>query len=575
MRPISFGNTSARLWVRLLVAALGLAAAVSGGTADISAYAPSYQGIVYTERGSDGSRLVLVDKSGARRVLTGAFHSAADPAVSFDAKWILFAGRKAAADPWNIWEMALDGSSTRQVTKNFGNCRNPIYQSALFYLEDDRPSYQLTFVSDEAGADNLYSIRLDGQAARRLTYNMMPAYAPFQLQDGRILFTTSSVPGRFDLFAVQLDGTDYVAFSGAQGQKVKHMACSTPKKLVAFVETDRPGPDAPGTLATLSLRRNLHSYRPLTKPADGQFHSPSPLPDGSILAAWRPAAGQRYQITRVDLESGKRIPVTADASHDCVQPVAVVQRAEPDGHSSVVEDGQNWSKLYGLNVYETDLKREWMPEGSARRIRVLEGVPGSPARRLLGSVALASDGSFHLQVPPNIPIQLQLLDAQGMALRTSAWIWTKNKEQRGCIGCHEDGERTPENRFAEALGGAAANLMLPAERRRTVEYTRDILPIFKARCSSAACHGGPAKPSFDTVRDAAALRVVPGSARTSPLVWSLAGRNTSKPWDPPVHSAPPKRMPPAGSTPLTPDELQAIYEWIDFGAHFAPAKGAH
>jgi hypothetical protein len=55
--------------------------------------------------------------------------------------------------------------------------------------------------------------------------------------------------------------------------------------------------------------------------------------------------------------------------------VALAERPEPDGHSSVVEDDQNWSKLYCLSVYENDLKREWMPPGSARRIRVIEGLP--------------------------------------------------------------------------------------------------------------------------------------------------------------------------------------------------------
>ena len=31
------------------------------------------------------------------------------------------------------------------------------------------------------------------------------------------------------------------------------------------------------------------------------------------------------------------------------------------------------------------------------------------------------------------------------------WIWAKNHESRGCIGCHEDGELAPDDRFAKAL----------------------------------------------------------------------------------------------------------------------------
>ena len=192
---------------------------------------------------------------------------------------------------------------------------------------------------------------------------------------------------------------------------------------------------------------------------------------------------------------------------------------------------------------------------------------GATRKRLLGDLALEEDGSFHLLVPPNTPIQLQITDADGMALRTSAWIWAKNKEQRGCIGCHEDGERTPENVFAQALGHPAAELTLPPDRRRTVDFKRDILPILSRRCASAACHGGAAQPELSRGREGTVLAqyIQPGSARTSRLVWTILGRNTARPWDR-VGSVPaPKRMPPAGSPPLTEDERRAILEWIDLG----------
>lgn len=587
---------------------------------DLSPYAPGYGGVVFTEipvaRASgaqplaggmlrapygDGGRLVLLAKTGATRVLTQDFESAADPAVSFDGKRILFAGKKAAGDNWNIFEMNADGSGTRQITRNAGNCRNPMYQSALFYLNDAQPSYQVTFASDAAGelneygrvaAANLYSVRFDGSGLRRLTYAVSSSYDPFQMQDGRILFSNwqrshagYGDPGRIDLFAIQLDGVDYAAFSGTQGRRIKHMACTTPKRMVAFIESDALAWDGAGTVGTLSLHRNLHSYKAVTSATDGLFHSPSPLPDGSVLVSRRPADGAGvHAIYRLDLETGRRTLVFRDAGSHSIQAVALVSRPEPDGHSSVVEDDQNWAKLYCLSVYESDLKREWMPPGTARRLRVIEGMPptaatggGAIRKRLLGGLALDEDGSFHLLVPPNTPIQLQVVDAEGMALRTSAWIWAKNKEQRGCIGCHEDRERTPENVFAQALSHPAAELTLPPERRRTVDFRRDVMPILSARCSSAACHGGAAQPAMSYERllaksATAAGRpdrgkyVDPGRARTSRLVWAILGKNTARPWDRMRPAPVPKRMPPAGSPPLTDDERQAIIEWIDLGA---------
>jgi hypothetical protein len=189
-------------------------------------------------------------------------------------------------------------------------------------------------------------------------------------------------------------------------------------------------------------------------------------------------------------------------------------------------------------------------------------------------------------------------------LRSCGWIWAKNREPRGCIGCHEDRELVPENWFVEAMHGPSVSLTLPPERRRSVDFRRDVMPIIAGKC--APCHGqrgetplhlsgeltlvpGPeGKPHFN--RDYESLLapseggrsgapwgkyVHPGRARTSPLVWNLFGRNTSRPWDAVDARGPIKRMPPAGAEPLSEDEKRALVEWIDLGALWdgIPAKG--
>ncbi|HVX66750.1 MAG TPA: hypothetical protein VHA11_09125, partial [Bryobacteraceae bacterium] len=209
-------------------------------------------------------------------------------------------------------------------------------------------------------------------------------------------------------------------------------------------------------------------------------------------------------------------------------------------------------------------------------------------KRFIGEFDIDEDGSFQAQIPANVPVQVQALDGNGMALRTSGWIWAKNKEQRGCIGCHEDGERTPENVLASALTHPAVNLMLAPERRRTVDFERDIAPVLRARCATGACHGGASAPKlsgkgarFSTAYEALLAKnaqggyryVTPGQARTSPLVWAIAGKNTSRAWDHRTAAAAIKPMPPEGSARLSRDEQRAIIEWIDLGAHYSPAGG--
>ena len=447
-----------------LVLALAVAAALTASAAGPIVFtqlaagqrlAPGDSGMLRAAYG-DGARLVLRSPEGALRVLSEGFHSAADPDVSFDGKRILFAARRTASDNWNIYEMEAGGGVARQITRGLGDCRSPAYQPALFVLDAERPWYQITFVSNvDAPSTNLYSVKLDGSGLRRLTFNPSSSFDPFLMPDGRILFASwqrhnpaHGPRGRIGLFGVNLDGTDFAVFSAGEVQRIKHMPCVTTSRLAVFVEAEQAPWDGAGRLGSVSLRRNLHSHRAITGPADGLFHSPSPLPDGTILVSRRPADDTgTHAIYRLDPATGRRDLLFDDPERHDIQARLLAPRPEPDGRSSVVDESDPNGKLYCLSVYTADVA---LAPGTARRLRVVEG-SAQGASRALGEVNLEEDGSFNIQVPANIPIQLQVLDAGGKPLRSCAWIWVKNRESRGCIGCHEDGELVPENRLATAL----------------------------------------------------------------------------------------------------------------------------
>jgi len=609
-----------------------------------------------------GARLLLVSADGSARVLSRGFHSACDPDVSFDAARILFAAKRSASDPWNIYEMAVDGSGARQITKDLADCRSPGYQSSLYTLKPvgvpSQPEYQITFVAGagtmneygDAEATHLYSCKLDGSAVRRLTFNLSGDTDPFLMDDGRLLFAgwqrarlDHGLLGRVGIFGVNLDGADFALYAGHEGRRIKQMPCATESGLVVFVEADRLPWDGAGCLASVRIRRPLHSYRAITQEADGLFHSPSPLPDGRVLVSRRPRDGSgTHAVWRLDPSTGEAELVFDDPRYHEIQAKRILKRDEPDGRSSVVTEKDPHGRLYCLNLYVSDLEDpSWMPPGSVKRLRVLEGVPlktgevdaylplpaaktgrdaaaaatfarypgstvkGIPPvveRRILGEIPVEADGSFNIEVPANTPIELQILDADGIALRSCGWIWAKNREPRGCIGCHEDGELVPENLFVDALSRSSIPLTLPPELRRTVDFRRDIAPILVAKC--APCHhrrgktpllldgrlaptpGPDGTPHFS--RDYENLLapsrvgdekqpwgeyVHPLQARTSPLVGRLFGRDTSRPWDAVAARGPVKRMPPPEAEPLTEDEKRTIVEWVDVGAPWDGVPG--
>jgi hypothetical protein len=221
--------------------------------------------------------------------------------------------------------------------------------------------------------------------------------------------------------------------------------------------------------------------------------------------------------------------------------------------------------LYTLDVNIHDLGAS-LPEKTAKTLRVIEGVPATSdhpvVRRILGEVPLADDGSYQVQIPANAPVQVQLLDADGLVVRTPTWLWVRNHAAQGCVGCHEDPERTPPNRMVAALGSPAPVLHQPPEQRRTVTYD-DLKPIIAATCMT--CHAAAGSvPRLDGTAGALSPYVSPGEARRSPLVWHLLGRSTARPWDAEAGTAAPK-IRPGGSQGPSAAQIRALIEWIDLG----------
>ncbi|MGJ5813993.1 hypothetical protein [Paludibaculum fermentans] len=409
----------------LFCAALMAAWGADGALAAAGAKAPGSSGLVITQaRAGRAERLYLLEWTGKGRVLGEGFAAAADPDVSFDGKRILFAGRRAAGDPWQVFEMNADGSGARQISHEKGGCRQPVYQSRIFSLDIPEPWPQAAFVCGGA----LYSSKLDGSDVQRLTYASAGDTGPAMLPEGRMIY---SAGGR--LFGINLDGTDYALFTGG----VNARSAAAVGRKVVFVE-------AAGQLSMVTQERPLHSHTALTAAVDGAFAAPAALGSGAVVVSMKGPAG--WGLWRLDLATRQRTLVYDSPEFDEIQAKVVGPHEEPDGRGTVVETAARSGHLYCLNVYTSDRPAA---AGSIKKVRVLTGPDAAPVR--LGELAVEADGSFHLELPANTRVKLQTLDAAGQVMRSSGWVWVRNKENRGCIGCHEDPELSPENVEAQAV----------------------------------------------------------------------------------------------------------------------------
>jgi len=144
------------------------------------------------ERFPSGSRLVLVANDSRHEIAKG-FFAAADPAVSFDALRLMFAGRENPKSVWRIYEVPIEGGTPKAITGGDADCIRPVYlPDSIVYARRTPSGFQIE--------------RLKDGSVDRLTHapgNWLPSDV---LADGRILLDGPHALGR-DIYTLYSDGS--------------------------------------------------------------------------------------------------------------------------------------------------------------------------------------------------------------------------------------------------------------------------------------------------------------------------------------------------------------------------------
>jgi hypothetical protein len=440
----------------------------------------------------------LSDSKGKLVHLTSEFLSACDPAVSFDGQKILFAGKQKQGDPWQIWRMDGNGGNKIQITHGNSNSVSPLYIGSLFHLDDKAPTRQILYL----GGNHLYTCDLDGKNPRRITYNLYPEFAPDVLPNGRVIYSSlknnslETGSGKtLDLLAVNIDGTDLMGYlTGVEAPGDKEMVRIARDGRVYFIQSDLSQWLGGGSLASISSRRPAHSYNLLASNENGLYHSPCPLPDGSLIVSYRSKQnGSVYNLKIIssrllhpihgrgvfqrsniisNLTGSMRRMLVGGGNYHCVDTQVLGAHPVVKGRSSFVDHNRDTGVLYCISAYISDRPEvKKLAPGSIREVRVLEGVTRDREavvkHRILGTAPVEPDGSFHIRVPAETPLAFELLDEQGKVIISQhSWAWVMPRESRGCIGCHEDRELAPPNRFPRAIIKPAVQLMRKSKQHQ-------------------------------------------------------------------------------------------------------------
>lgn len=412
-------------------AAKRAAAAQDSPVAVIYTAAPVYESLAALEgdeRFPEGAQLMLL-RGGKVESLAPGFAASADASISFDGKQVLFAGKKNAGDPWQIWEVSLDGSAPRPALSAPTDLIRPLWM----------PGSRLGYARRENGRFVLETDALGGGDALKLSYapgNYIPAAI---LRDGRVLFESGFPLGEGstpEMYLVYADG------SGVESVRCDHGAAREHgRQLVS------------GDIVFTHGRRLARFTSPLadeesiTAPAGDYAGDIAEMPDGRWLLSVRKPGQKHYALVAWRPGAATMFPVAENAARDLVEPVLVAPRDTPKRHPSALHD---W-KTGNLLALDTRLSRSGALAGAPAAVRV-ETIGAADTAAVLGTAPVEKDGSFFVQAAANRPLRFTLLDAQGHTLREEhGWFWIRRGEQRICVGCHTGPERAPDNRLPEVL----------------------------------------------------------------------------------------------------------------------------
>jgi hypothetical protein len=390
------------------------------------------------ERFPKGAQLLLVHLGKAEPLLPD-FAASADASISFDGLRILFAGKKAAADVWQVWELTLADRSSRRLTFSAADSIRPLYlpSGRFAFAERTGKGFQLQVapLPQPEGA----SRSVADAVPTPLTFAGANAIPSDVLADGRILFESDFPLGSGSLpemFLVYSDG------SGVEAYRCDHGVPRWGGKQLASGDVVFTHGASLGRF-TSSLAHEERIAAPQAEYAGGIAEMPS----AAWLMSARIAKSGHYGINVWQPGAASLEPILARGNEDLVEPVLLAPRNRPKRHPSGLHP---WDYA-NLMALDARLSRDGILRGSPATVR-LETLGSDGRATLLGTAPVESDGSFFVKVPGDKPLRFALLDEKGAILRREhGWFWARGGEQRYCVGCHAGPERAPDNKVPAVL----------------------------------------------------------------------------------------------------------------------------
>jgi len=470
--------------------------------------------------------------------------------LSFDARKMIFAYRKAPDDAFRLYEIRIDPAAGKMVPGSLKQLtfataaeaegrRCDVIGNGHRFFDDMDPCYlpngkimftstramQNVFCSAGSGVSTLYVMDADGGSIRQLSKSPVNETSPTILSDGRVLYTRweyvdKGLGNGAGIWAVRPDGTgtEHIYKNNTVWPAGMAGAREIPSSPRIVTIGGGHHYNAVGSVVIVDARRNRRTTEAMNciTPAVGYPHSmgypssrhgvfmdPFPFSEKFFLVSHQLSRAGRYGLYALDAW-GNRTRLYSDPEFHCYQPTPLRPRLKPGQIAAMESPGGNpptTGTIFIQDIYQglTGIER-----GRVKYVRVMgalawpwtdpNGGMGKDVhrKRIYGVAKVHKDGSALFTAPAKKNIFFQALDEDYMALQhMPTFINLMPGENRSCIGCHELRRKAPGLRTRPTAVTLKPQALAPQPGDtgvRMVHYATDIQPIWNKNCVS--CHSG-------------------------------------------------------------------------------------
>jgi HEAT repeat protein len=409
--------------------------------------------------------------------------------VSHDGKTIYFTMAPAGTKFLRIYRIGADGSGLRPLGRE-----GPWHD----YEPEPLPDGRIVFSSTRIGsreeyhgnlASALFIMDSEGENIQPLTQHIVADREPRLTANGAIAFIRSDnflerAKVETHIHQVHLDGTSGIVLMGGDRQAIRYDRSRAAEGNANWLRSYGYGSPAPlpdgrvAAIGTAGVVVTGPATTPRKVPMPFVPFDIAPLPDGRLLCT----TPSQDAFGVIDLETGEVARIfqaAVEKVHSVAylgprpQPLLTASHVPPTTNHTAEQTGF----LLCQNVrVSRQIHADWE---RIRAVRVYEGRPLAirPARHPyahigveaieLGTVPLAPDGSFYVQVPADRALAIQLIDGEGRSvINELSWIYVRPGERRSCVGCHAPRAVSPLPMEALAVRANPVDLTLGSRPHR-------------------------------------------------------------------------------------------------------------